>query len=75
MAKVECTVKYQEVENDNGQMIDGVVVECGRCEHTVESCGTSSRSVRRCLALLREECAMGEDNYYVTEDPEDMEDG
>lgn len=51
MAKVECEVKEGEIENEEGRMVDGVTVTCPRCDHTVESFGTSERSVRRGFAL------------------------
>jgi hypothetical protein len=43
---------------------DAVEVTCRRCGHMTESDGTSSASVRRCMAMLRGECPNGEQNYY-----------
>ncbi len=68
MAKVECEVKEGDIENEEGRMVPGVTVTCPRCDHTVESFGTSDRSVRRCFVLLRDECPMGENNFYVAEE-------
>lgn len=62
--RVECRLDYIEIENENGRMIDSVSVTCTRCEHATESFGTSSRSIRRCLALMREECESDESNHY-----------
>lgn len=71
MARVECEVTAAELENDNGLLIDGVCVTCSRCGHEAESFGTSGRSVRRCLVMLREECPEGESNFYVVDDEGD----
>ena len=60
---VECDVTETELEGDEGP-VDGVVATCSACGHCAESFGTSDASVRRCLALLREECPLGESNYY-----------
>jgi hypothetical protein len=68
--RVHCEVEVTQLENEDGFEVEGVVVECSRCSHTTESFGTSSASVRRCLALLREECREGEENFYVSEDDE-----
>ena len=45
-----------------------VSATCLICGHTTESRGTSERSVRRCLALLRDECPAGEENFYDCDD-------
>jgi hypothetical protein len=47
--------------------IEGVCVTCSRCGHETESYGTSDSSVRRCMVLLREECPMGESNFYAAD--------
>ncbi len=47
--------------------VAGVCATCTRCGHETESYGTGEGSVTRCLVLLREECPMGEDNFYVEE--------
>jgi hypothetical protein len=68
--KVECSVEEGELENDRGVMVPGVQATCSRCDHVTESFGTSERSVKRCLALFREECPNGEANYYVDDSGE-----
>jgi hypothetical protein len=70
---VECEVRAAKVVNDNGIEVDGVIVACSKCGKEVESCGTHSRSVRRCLALMRENCELDEDNYYVALGGEDRD--
>lgn len=74
MAKIECEVTFGDTENDDGRTVECTTVTCGECDHTVESYGTSSRSVKRCFALLREECPRGESNYYVPDDEEVLND-
>ena len=66
--KVYCEVNSVELENDEGREVPGVCLSCTRCGHETESFGESDRSIKRCLALMREECPEGEDNYYTAED-------
>lgn len=68
MAKVRCETEEVDLPNEHGGTTPGIQVCCGRCGHTTESFGTGEKSVKRCLALLREECPEGETNYYVVED-------
>jgi hypothetical protein len=63
--RVDCEVSYVTLTNDNGIDVDGVEVVCSRCGHKTQSFGTGERSVKRCLALMREECPEGECNFYV----------
>lgn len=67
MATVKCAVEFTTKENDNGREQACVVVKCEECDHETWSWGDSDRSVRRCLALLGEECPMDEKNFYVRE--------
>jgi hypothetical protein len=66
--RVACTISEEEIENEDGVLVDGVIATCSRCDYETESFGTSERSIRRCLVLMREECPEGEANYYVDED-------
>jgi hypothetical protein len=68
--RVKCEVEEAELENDEGLYVWGVCVTCTRCHHSTESFGTEGPSVRRCLALLREECPYDESNFYVAEGDE-----
>lgn len=61
--RVFCEVEETDLENDHGQIVPGVVVTCSECEHKVESFGTGAGSIRRYLALLREECPLRQENY------------
>lgn len=65
--RVECTVEECDLDNERGGTTRGVKVTCGRCGHTTESFGTSERSIKRCLVLMRENCPEGEENFYVEE--------
>ena len=62
--KVSCEVDEVELVNDEGWDQPGVSVTCSRCRHVTESFGTTDASVKRCLALLREECPRSEKNFY-----------
>ena len=64
MSLVTVSVNQTEVENDNGYPVASVEAECSRCGHRAQSFGTSDRSVKRCLVLLREECPKHESNFY-----------
>ena len=68
MQSVQCDIEEVELENDSGRMVDGVRATCSRCDHQTESFGTGGASIRRCLVLMREECEMGEENYYTADD-------
>jgi len=69
--RVKCTIDTAELENDSGHGVEGIVATCTRCNHETESFGTASASVRRCLALMREECPEGEDNFYLADGQDD----
>ncbi len=62
--KVECEVHFCQIENERGFQQDGVRVTCSRCGHTTQSFGTSEKSIKRCIMLLKEECPQAESNYY-----------
>ena len=66
--KIPCSVHFTELENDDGQLIDAVSATCSRCDHETYSFGTSDRSVRRCLVLMRKECPEHENNFYTSND-------
>lgn len=68
--RVTCQVEEIELEGDY-EMIASVCVTCDRCGHEAEAYGTSGRSIRRCLVMLREECPEDESNYYVADGSED----
>jgi hypothetical protein len=61
--RVACDIDYVELDGDFGA-VEGVCATCRRCEHETESYGTSDASIRRCLALLGDECPKDETNCY-----------
>lgn len=65
--RVACDVVTTYLEGDYAE-VEGVAATCSRCGHETESFGTTEASIRRSLALLREECPNGEWNYYVDAD-------
>ena len=68
--KVAATIDETVLENDDGLEVESVMATCSRCQHSTESFGTSGDSIRRCLALLHEECPQEENNFYVSEGDE-----
>jgi hypothetical protein len=66
--RIKVEIETVHIENDNGREIEGIRATCTRCEHSTESFGTGPGSVRRCLALMREECPNAERNFYAAED-------
>lgn len=65
MARVKCDVYHETQENDYGTESPCVRAECSKCGHETMCWGDSDSSVRRCLALMNEECPRVEDNFYV----------
>lgn len=65
--RVTCDIEESLLENESGQEVEGITARCSRCDHETESFGTSERSVKRCLVLMREECPNGEENFYTDE--------
>ncbi len=63
---VTCSVDYVELDGDYGP-VDGVEVTCNRCGHVTQSFGDGPDSIRRCLALMKEECPRGGSNWYIEE--------
>jgi hypothetical protein len=68
--RVECDVEETEIDGDRGP-VDGVCVTCSRCDHEVTAFGTTAKSVRRCMVMLREECPNNEENFYTADEAED----
>ena len=63
MAQVSTTISHF-YEHGNTGTTEGVEVTCDRCGHSELSYGTGGDSLRRCGALLRENCPRGERNFY-----------
>lgn len=62
--RVRCEIEEGYTENDNGIEVESVTATCSECGHQTESFGTSDASIRRCLALMREECPEDANNFY-----------
>ncbi len=67
MSKVDCEVEYTSDYNDDGHENDCVVAICGKCGHQTTSWGHGPNSVKRCMAVMNEECPESENNFYVEE--------
>lgn len=67
MAKIKCEVSSGTEENENGYEVDCIRVRCSKCGHEEMSYGDGDNSVKRCFALLNENCPEGENNFYVGE--------
>ena len=63
--RVTCDVEETTLTNDEGYDVESVEATCRRCRHVTESFGTDDPSIKRCLALTREECPRGQWNFYV----------
>ena len=66
--RVEVSVEEIQLRGDHGGVVPGLCLRCDRCDHEVEVFGTSDRSVRRGLVMLRDECPRDESNFYVAEE-------
>lgn len=65
MAQVNCTVEEVDAPGSSGKPVRSVCATCTRCGHQVSSFGTHEKSIKRCLAVMSNECPRGERNYYV----------
>lgn len=65
--RVKCEIEEDEIENEEGRMVMGVRATCSECQHQTESFGVGENSVKRCLALMREECEEGQENFYTAD--------
>jgi hypothetical protein len=63
--KIRCEIRETTLENEEGFDVQSVCATCPRCGHETESFGTSERSVKRCLVLMREECPKRSHAFYV----------
>jgi len=68
--QVDVDVEEVELEGKNGRPVDGIKVTCSRCDHSVEVFGTSVESVKRGCCMLRDECPLGERNFYEGSAPD-----
>lgn len=68
MAQIEVEVHLFDKDNDRGGTTPAVRLTCGLCMHEVEVFGQGESSIKRGLAMMREECPKGKKAWYVVED-------
>ena len=68
---IECEVEFELVENEENKWVPGVMVTCPECGVMTESYGQGGPSIRRCLALMREECECDDGTYKFYTAPGD----
>ncbi len=66
--RVKVEIEEVDLDADEGGVVPGVRATCSDCGHETESYGQGPKSRRRCLALMREECEEGLENFYVDGD-------
>lgn len=74
MSRIECRITYGEAASESGVMVKCVRALCMHCGHKTLSFGQHDASVRRCLAVMREECPEGDKNFYVVDEDEHDDD-
>lgn len=62
---VVCEVEFLDRTNTDGRIIPSVEVTCPECEEIQGSFGQGDRSIKRCLALLKEQCDC--DNFLIVD--------
>ena len=61
--RVPVDVSEEDLDGDYST-VPGLVITCTRCQHSVEVFGTEENSAKRGAVMLRDECPLGEDNFY-----------
>lgn len=70
--RIECTIEHDvKMDTAHGRTVTGVRATCTCCDAMTEAFGSSTASVRRALARMREECEQGEDAYFFADDGSD----
>lgn len=67
MARIEVEIDEVMLENEDGKEVEGILATCTECDHEVEVFGTSDASVKKACVMLREECPMGQENFYAAD--------
>lgn len=67
MKRVACEIEHMTDITERGYEADCVYAVCTQCGNQTKSWGAGAASVKRCLALMREECEQGERNFYYDE--------
>lgn len=63
--RIKVEIEEVELANERGGLVNGVRATCLECGHETESYGVGEGSRARCLVLLREECPLSQNNFYV----------
>lgn len=65
MPQVKCIVESTSTKSE-GRWVDSVQATCMECGNVNSSFGRGTKSVTRCLVMMRETCPRGEtDNRYI----------
>ena len=67
MPEIPCDVEKVDINNEKDQPVPSICLTCTKCGHQTESYGQRGRSLRRCLAMMKEECPRDEKNFYTTD--------
>jgi len=62
--KIYCEINFDSIAGAFS-IGEGVRAVCARCGHETESYGVEEGSVKRCMAVMREECPKKESNFYT----------
>lgn len=68
-----CDIEETELVNEQGRSIPGVVATCQGCGAAVEAFGTTERSLKRCMVLMRNNCHCHDsgDAFFMCDDLEE----
>lgn len=69
--RVYLEIEEIELEDERGRMVPSVRARCPECGATTESFGEGKASLRRCMALMRDECSCGGNLFFTCEELED----
>ncbi len=71
MKRVECDYKEIDLKNDSDQDIEGIEVQCNKCECVAQAFGRGDKSFKFACRKLNEICPNNENNYYIVPDIEE----
>jgi exodeoxyribonuclease V alpha subunit len=62
---IKADIEESIVTNDNGIEVPCIYATCTKCGHITMAYGNSNESIKAALAMLKEQCPDGENNFYV----------
>jgi hypothetical protein len=65
---IKCHVDYIQMKNEQGILVNSVLLTCSKCRHQTTAYGRKEQSLQRAAARLRDECPRKEKNFYEIED-------